>query len=156
MRKYFYFVILCCVYTSACNQDKIQRLEAQNRDLAAKLASANLDLQDKCSKRARIEFVDLWQKRPLGTFTNHYNIKLNKCFVLFNEMQFDGGTIISSGRVLMDAFEGKELAHRFWRSEKGEKAGKITRCDVIALDGTDKACHSTDEFEQMIKSYMRE
>ena len=139
----------CCLcLVVGCNKDKIERLEAENRELVAKLAAANLDLQDKCSKQARVRFASLSSSQAIATFTNHYNAKLNKCFALVNQLQFTGGKMSMVGNVLVDAYEGKEFAHYVWHD------GNVTRCDMVGIDG--KACTSLEQFKKIIKPYMEE
>jgi hypothetical protein len=150
MRLPLWFLTLLCFSTCACNQDKSRQLEAQNRELAAKLSAANLDLQDKCSKQARARCSEFEHLPGVVTCTNHYNGKLNKCFMLMSQLQFSGGAASEWVKVLSDAFEGKELGTLV------NKAGEVTRCDVTGPDGATTPCHSTDEFERLIKHYMED
>ena len=49
-------------------------------DVAAKVAS--LDLQAKCAAQAHRMFVDSgYDKEPLAAYTNHFNVKIGKCFI---------------------------------------------------------------------------
>ena len=72
------------LFGTGCNQDKIARLDKENKELAVKLESvakaASLDMQAKCAQQARVEFK-VWEKDPMADFTNHYNTKVTKCFV---------------------------------------------------------------------------
>src|SRR5579863_5390085 len=74
-------------------------------ELSSKIKSnekqTNFDLQAKCADQARKEFVSYgWDKRPLTTFSNHYNERLNKCFI---DIEDDIAT--GTSRVVSDAFE---------------------------------------------------
>jgi hypothetical protein len=87
MTRYFLPLFLCL---SACTDPKsavrIADLEKQTKDLVEQLKqqkeATSLDLQNKCSKQALAEFTVLgWTKEPAASFANHYNQKLNKCFI---------------------------------------------------------------------------
>src|ERR1700682_3437330 len=75
--------------TTGCdNSDRIARLEKQNQELLAEVkkgqASADYDLQAKCSRDARAWFNETWSRDRdtiLLDFSNHYNKKENKCFI---------------------------------------------------------------------------
>src|ERR1019366_3368203 len=69
--------------------ERIARLEKQNQELQTELknrnATADYDLQAKCSKDARIWFNENWSRDKdtiLLDFSNHYNKSLNKCFIV--------------------------------------------------------------------------
>src|SRR5690242_16880236 len=85
------FVLLMC----ACNEEKVQRLEQQNQELTGKLEAlskaSNLDLQEKCAKQARSVFSEMgFNKEPLANYTNHYQQRLNKCFIAVYNMKYLG------------------------------------------------------------------
>ena len=139
----------------ACNQDKIANLEKQNRQLEAKLESVtkagSLDLQAKCSQQARLAFSESGLgKKAMAGYVNHYNPKLNICFVVFSSTE-TAGKDLTTYRVLYDAFEGKQYAEYF---------GGITRdakpnvCTVKLQSGEDKDCESSKEFDELLKRYM--
>ena len=58
----------------------------------------------------------------MAGFTNHYNEKLNKCFMLVEstDVKTDPGTMWIN-KTLLDALEGKELAAYSWHSDKVKK-----------------------------------
>ena len=73
-----------------CGQDeKIASLGKQNQELKAEVdkshATADYDLQAKCSKDAKTWFNENWTRDKdtvLLNFANHYNRSLNMCFIL--------------------------------------------------------------------------
>jgi hypothetical protein len=71
-------LLTCCALLAGCEADRVAKLEKENADLKAKVEKQNTaldyDLQAKCSKDA-----------VLLDFTNHYDAKLNKCFILVLE-----------------------------------------------------------------------
>ena len=142
---------------SACNTEKIAQLEKQNKELAAKLESASksgiLDLQEKCAKQARELFKsDGWEKEKMASFTNHYNQRLNKCFVQVESTH--DGTWTST--FVADAFEGKGYGQYYWESVRGKKYWEVPpfRCKVMSLGGEETDCHSDEEFKTAMKQYM--
>ena len=90
-------------------------------------------------------------------FTNHYNEKLNRCFMLVEEtdVKSDPGTIWTN-KTLLDAFEGKELATYSWHSDKVKKYWQVPpfQCEVTLPSGEKKICNSGAEFDELIKVYM--
>src|ERR1700722_6529149 len=63
-------------------RDRITEIQAQV-SATVKVAAVPLEYQEKCAEQARRAFHDLGYKSqgPAG-YENHYNAKLNKCFVL--------------------------------------------------------------------------
>jgi len=125
-------------------------------ELSSKIKSnekqMNLDLQAKCADQSRKEFVSNgWDKRPLTTFSNHYNERLNKCFI---EIEDDG--VNGTSRVVSDAFEGKVYGNYMWFSKKGKKYWEVPpiMCKVTMPAGEEKLCNSSDEFDALLKPYM--
>ncbi len=96
--------------------------------------SGDYELQEKCAKNAKKFFEnDGW----FMDYENHYNKKLNKCFiVMYHEL---------SNR-LVDINENK-IYGEFWMNGKGE----VTRCYV-----KEKVCRTPSQWESFIRSYMEE
>jgi hypothetical protein len=115
-------------------------------------------LQEKCAKRARDEFRDLgWEKDPFASFTNHYNEKLNKCFMLIEntDAKTTPGAIYTN-RGLYDAFERKSFGEYMRSTADGKKywEAKPFVCNVTQPSGESVTCKSPDEFDELIKIYM--
>jgi hypothetical protein len=123
--------------------DQQRQIKELNSKLEAKLQTASLELQEKCSKQAH-DFAE-------GLFTSHYNEKLNKCFILIVNMkpQRDGNYV--GIKELYDAFEGKSYGEYSWNT--GKLAPYI--CKGTLLSGDEKFCHSSDEFDGIVKLYMQ-
>lgn len=160
-----YVVALVVFLAHGCgNSDRIAQLESQNRELTAKLEaltkSKTLDLQEQCAKQAREEFKFMkWDKEPLASYTNHYNAKLNKCFVEIQST--DAKTAppdIITNKTVSDAFEGKGYGEYIWKSDRVKKYWEVPplQCKVTLPSGEDKFCHSSDEFDQLLKQYMEQ
>ena len=122
--------------------------------------TANLDLQQRCARQAREEFTyEGWDKQPMASFANHYNSDLNKCFLEIENTSQSNTTldVINISKTLSDAFEGKAFAQYMWQSQKGKKYWEVPPfiCTVTLPSGGEKICHSSDEFDELIKVYMQ-
>ena len=147
-----------------CNADRLAKLEAQNEELKAQLkqqqTAANLDLQGKCAKQAGEAFkVQGYEKEQYANYTNHYNAKLNKCFIKIESMDTKTakGTFFTN-KVVMDAFEGKGYAEYMWMSDKVKKYWDVPPklCKVTVPSGEEKVCKSSEEFDELLKPYMEQ
>ena len=150
---------------ASAQEDKIARLEKENKELATKLdaalKTANLDMQAKCAQEARLVYNESGLKREekdaWSDYTNHYNRRLNKCFVMFDTSQWHGSgfTVYKS---VLDAFEGRGYGEYFWSNPRDKPAWEVkpTVCRVTLLSGEHKDCESVEEFEQLIKVYMEQ
>src|SRR5882672_5999537 len=84
---------LHCLFFSACtspqDKDRIAQLEKQTKELQEQVKQqkemASFALQEKCSEAARKAYAaEGWDKPKIDTsssYTNHYNKKLNSCFL---------------------------------------------------------------------------
>ena len=145
-----------------CNADRIARLEKQNSELEAKLDSlskaASLDVQAKCAQQARVVFSESGlspKKDALAGYTDHYNQRLNKCFVKLNSMEATGKAAITY-MLVQDAFEGKQYAEYYGSHMPGRPTDDATPnvCTITQQGGEEKECHSSKEFEESIRVYM--
>ncbi|MDP9262974.1 MAG: hypothetical protein M3O85_01490 [Acidobacteriota bacterium] len=134
----------------------------QVQDLRARLESAskaaNLDAQEKCAKQAHEVFKSFgWDKEQFAALSNHYNPRLGRCFVRFDntDAKTAPGTIWDNTTVL-DAFEEKPYAQYMWHTEKDKKYWEVApfMCKVTIPSGEEKICHSSEEFDALVKYYM--
>jgi hypothetical protein len=135
-------------------QDRVRQLNAELKESTSK--SMTFERQGKCAQQAREEFrSEGWEKRETAGFTNHFNSKLNKCFMEIEDTDVKQGTLITS-KTLSDAFEGKVYANYICSSDKKKKYWEVPplECDVTLPTGEKKICHSSDEFDELIKVYM--
>ncbi len=145
----------------ACNQDEITRLKRENRELAAKLEAmqkaSTLDAQAKCAQQARVEFnAQGWSKSDMATFTNHYNQKLNKCFMETVVVHQSEPFVPNTYRTVIDAFEGKVYTDYFWENTEGKKYWEVApfECKVTTVAGEEVRCKTAEEYEALIKQFM--
>lgn len=102
------------------------------------------DLQERCAKQAREAFLNLgWGKYESAAFENHFNQKLNKCFV-----QIENSDVMGTWKTVSDAFEGKVYA------VLGLHGDEVKKCSVTLLSGEERICRSSDEFDALVKQYM--
>jgi hypothetical protein len=133
--------------------------QQQLTELRTGSQKASLELQDKCAKQARDVFrLKGWTDEQNATFENHYNARMNKCFIaersLSKSRSSDGTFFIS--RNLTDAFENKSYASYGWKSVKGETAAAVAPfvCYVTPPSGEQQKCHSEKEYDELARVYL--
>ncbi|MGH9730452.1 MAG: hypothetical protein ACRD4A_02035 [Candidatus Acidiferrales bacterium] len=148
--------VLCLLAYFQATTLRQQRRQVQ--ELTAKLESvqkfAGLQLQEKCAKQAR-EFLSQFENRDIVEMLNHFNARLNKCFVETRSVSFTYGRQ-SASKVLTDAFEGKDYGGYIFVStpNKADYLGSPVECKVTLPSGDETICHSEDEFDALVKQYM--
>jgi len=116
------------------------------------------ELQERCGKRAeeifRIEYGNGNKAGKMSNYTNHYNRKLNRCFVIVIEIQTsipDDKEIMEkvgfwTDKTLCDINENKVYGHFLKFSNGG-----LMDCKVLG-----KHCSSENEWDALVKPYMEE
>lgn len=149
---------LCMIFLVACQQnEKAPKSASENLSHAAS-PKEEYDLQERCGKRAEEYFKREYGNgisntkdgQSMTVYTNHYNKKLNKCFILLtttNVTYKDKKVSSSTFRSLYDINENKEYGIFF----KRDNDNFVFECKV-----SDKVCNSEDEWEALIKPYMEE
>jgi hypothetical protein len=143
--------------TSLRDQEKRVLALAAKLDATAKTSS--LDLQEKCWKQSQEIFrLGDWHKNQLASFENHYNERVNRCFLIVSDTDTKTapGTIFVN-KILGDAFEERTLGSYTWRSDKVKKywENPPLECNVILPSGEKKSCNSLDQWEELVKAYMQ-
>jgi hypothetical protein len=93
-------------------------------------------------------------KNAVAGFTNHYNERLNKCFIAIQSTSVDkvASHVYMS---LSDAYEGKQYAEYSWFNpiDSGKKYWEVAPvlCKVTMPSGQEIECKSSDEYDQLIK-----
>ena len=116
------------------------------------------ELQERCGKRSEEFFERYYGNGILNTedgtsitkYRNHYNTKLNKCFVLLSFQDIphkDKSKRPSTSMTLLDINENREYAHFF--QTVGEQHPWL--CEVV-----DKLCSSQGEWNSLVYPYMEE
>jgi hypothetical protein len=156
------------VVCSGCDTDRINKLEKENADLKAavdrKNAATDLNLQEKCSAAARNWFSENYRRERTTVFldeTNHFNKKLNKCFVVVENHENDENKLTFvlwswyNNIQLWDVFENSRYADfteshtTFTPSLKRPDEDTVDECEVAGTK-----CKSLDEFNNLTRSYM--
>lgn len=99
---------------------------------------ADYKLQERCSKSAKDFFQNKYQGRPLASYENHYNRKMNKCFILLIDPAFN------TVQYLYDVNENK-LYGSLYGSAGWYFLPEGNHDDV-----------SSDKWYSLVKSYMKE
>ena len=131
-----------------------EKVEFERTIFSKKSAKEDLELQAMCSKKVEAifneQYAPYW-KEYHSTYTNHYNRKLGKCFMLISQHQFidgvDGGTLTTMS--LMDIYENKEQAG--FSRLRGKHYTEPDNCYVF-----DRGCKDEWEFNGLVKPYMEE
>ena len=152
--------------TGCDNSDRIARLEKQNQELQAQVkktsAAAEYDLQSRCSNEARAWFNQNWSSDTntlLLHFTNHYNKKLNKCFIIVENhrknLYLSDGSWVNE-ITLTEVQENNQYGtfredHEVILKPKYHVEEKTGDC---AVNG--KTCKSLNDFNQLSSEYMND
>jgi hypothetical protein len=167
MRK---FVLLLCLVFVGCDAEKVARLEKQNEELKAALkkseTTADYDEKARCSKDARTWFNENWaatgrdKDTMLLDFTNHFQKKSNRCFIL---VEYHYRTPLTSGSGeawtnsinLYDVSENNaygafSMNHfTYWKPPPITTSEELLSCKV---EGTE--CKTIEEFNRLVQTYM--
>jgi len=126
-------------------------------------AQSTLLLQEKCAEVVKKSLGEGGISREKNGdmtsvgYTNHYNKKLDKCFVLISSTTFThtikGQAQTQFSQELWNAMEQKEIGSYYSNQVKEGSSWKyyINGCKV-----GDTICQSRGEFEALIKPYMEE
>ena len=118
------------------------------------LLKTEYDLQERCGKRAEEIYRKDWGKvgvinhkdyQEIGNFTNHYNKKLNKCFILVSSQQFWTDHDDESYE-LWDINDNK-----LYGSYYGYPLGALLKCNLL-----DTLCNSYKAWESLTKPFMND
>jgi hypothetical protein len=151
-------------FMTACQDAKIASLEKQNKELKAEIekshATADYDLQAKCSKDAKAFFNEnlaAAKDAQLFTFRNHYNKPLNKCFIIV-EYHYSIGQKPSwaNSITLWDVYENLKYAKFAETHMIYFKPTPHTEDNVVTCESSDKKCKSGDEFNEIVSSYLND
>jgi hypothetical protein len=161
-------LLTCCTLAAGCDASRISKLEKENADLKAKVEKQGVvvdyDLQTKCAQDARTWFKENWSADKdtiLLNYTNHYNAKLNKCFVLVEDhynshFAGPGDDSWTNDIDLTDVYERSTYAHFAKKHYTHRKPDLNTQEEVITCDVLGKKCETAVEFNNLISQYMND
>lgn len=159
-------LLACCTLLAGCDTDRIAKLEKENADLKAKVEKQSIvvdyDLQAKCAKDARSWFNENWSRDKdtiLLDFTNHYNAKQNKCFILVeyhykSNFAGPGGDSWTNDMSLTDIYENSKYAGFDENHYTYYKPQFNTHDEVISCNVAGTKCKTGDEFNNLVSHYM--
>lgn len=123
------------------------------RSLGKQSDVTNIDSQSKCAQQAKIFFdffestdPDSKNKKQLDYYENHFNEKLNKCFILLHQFPIKDGL---ASDFLFDAIEKKEYAEYIYSDSISDK-------DYCFLSINNSVCTTKIEFNNFVNNYMSE
>lgn len=127
----------------------------QQQNLAKQQTNSSLkntiDMQAKCADAAKNFFnEDKWGRAAEDinssnvNYTDNYNSKYNKCFVLITERFSDGSGI---SLILFDVFGHKEYANGSFGTN--DYSNKKSYCTILNGD-----CKSSTDFNRFVSEYM--
>lgn len=134
------------------------------------LPQASLDSQKRCALQAETVFrqggysKDITKPKGdesgnydvIANFESHYNITLNKCFML---LEIFGVGVSNAGfqiRSLLDPFEGRTYAEYAWGPSESNKHWEVRPyCRLMSAQDDQTNCHSEAEFNAFITRYMQ-
>jgi len=163
-------LVLCLAVAglSGCDTARVDRLEKENAALKAKVDKADVardfDLRAKCSKDARAWFNGNWSRDKdtvLLDFSNHYNAKQNKCFILVefhytSHFSRPGGNSWTNDMTLTDVYENVKYCN-FTENNITNFEPKIeTHTEVITCEVNGANCKTGEDFNNLIRPYMND
>jgi hypothetical protein len=125
------------------------------------------DLQQRCADRAALlwkeQGYDIGTNQPneTGFFTNHWNTRADKCFILITRSWTTDASRKTQliFRDVQDVLEGKVYASIAIRAERtGDGRRAVVSCRTTKQDhgSTPEACQSEGEFETFVDRLMSE
>jgi hypothetical protein len=169
MRKLDLLVFLLLLMTVGCDTpERLNRLEKENQEMkadvakkrSAESATADYDLQAKCSKDAKGWFNENWASSDKTTLllnhTNHYNKAMNKCFVLveYHYSLPNGDSSWANNLTLWDVYENAQYAtfsesHIDYQKPTFEVKDHVMTCELL-----DRKCTTVEEFNGFVQPYL--
>jgi hypothetical protein len=129
---------------------------------SAGLGNTDSNTHEGCESYAKAQFEKEWgegmltdkESATLVTYTSHFNLKLNKCFMLVDvKTSFIKKKSQSFKSIFLEEVPaGKEYGAYV---EKGAKyLGKSRQSSICMVEN--RKCNSKSEFESLVKPYMEE
>lgn len=141
MKKYIALGLLSSLLLTSCSVDWNDEKDKKIGELEKQVTSSTLSLQETCSKKSEEFFNNYTSKIPVENwrYTNHYNTKLDKCFILIN------GAGKETSNILFNVYENSDIADC-----ETYNAPDMNFCGYT--NSSEK--YDLDKFNNFIKSYM--
>ena len=117
-------------------------------------SARNFEMQQKCAVEASKFFKQYaGEETALNGYSNHYNIKLNKCFILTNiTFKVPGGSDYITGSSLKDVLENKDFGEYASQTQLGQGTCLIYE---FGKENIQTQCKSKEEFDNLVEQYMK-
>jgi hypothetical protein len=130
--------------------------KSKNFEVEKQTQKTQLILQEQCSDSAK-KFLneDKWGRAAEDlnssnvNYTNHYNSKYNKCFILISERFSDGS---GTSQVLYDVLDHKEYASGTFSRDGLGKTSNYCYFSVLIPNGYE--CKNVTDFNRFVSDYM--
>jgi len=148
----------CCLFLltlTCCTNEKDKKIEELTKKVEELTKTKNdnnklvvMQLQERCSKESDKFITKEYGNIEMYTSRNHYNNRLNKCFVLVSFYNNNISNIGGLQETLYDPFENRKYGDLFI-----DHADGLSKVTCILLD---THCKSYDEWKSLVKPYMEE
>jgi hypothetical protein len=148
--------------------DRESRLEKESQETKAEIekirtarsATADYDLQEKCSKDAKAFFIEGWTRDKntmLLDYSNHYDKAMNKCFIAVEYHYYEGesGSWVND-IALWDVYENVKYRFFFEGHTIFLKPEYHVEDAVVTFEFLDKKCKTIGEFNGFIRPYLND
>lgn len=112
-----------------------------------------VELENRCFEAANEFFKENGFDPKNSGFRNHYNKKLNKCFIDIKSAKVDNEGRLSFHRAIYDVYNRKMYGEYLWKPEKDKNYWEVKPTACLMLD---KSCNAIEEYEGFVKEYMEE
>lgn len=118
------------------------------------------ELQELCGKQAETNYrgfvlaLSMQNKNATATYTDHYNQKLNKCFVFLTA--YGGPKKLNSMSLELDEVNENKTYGYFQSYENAPDHSEVIDCWVLNASGGQQKCHSRNEWDSLIRPYMEQ
>ena len=145
------------ITTESQQRKQIEELKVK---LADKTKLVNLELQEKCSSKAKevfrfMGYNETNQNGDMAGYQSHFNTKLGKCFMTIESLTVTKGNFVNNS-LLFDAYEQREYAEYAWMPRNNKKYWEVPPliCKLIPSSTSEQFCKSEDEYKAFVAKYM--
>jgi hypothetical protein len=163
MQKCVTLVTAILLMGAGCHTDeRVARLEKENRELKDQIekghATADYDLQEKCSRDSKTWFKENWLRDNSTLFLdfkNHFNRASNKCFIFVEyHSKLDKSGSWSNDMTLWDVTENSKLGTLFENHFVYLKPSLNTQDLVLTCEIQGKVCKTVAEFNELLGPFL--
>lgn len=133
--------------------------DAKEREAKSQENSAIFEMRSKCANYAKkFNADDGWKSTDaMHSYENHFNVKLNKCFVIYKNTNIQKG-YISIDSDFFDLMDNKLLGsyHGLFKNENFNDEAELKQCSVTVISGDVQKCKNINEFRRLVSFYMND